>query len=129
MMKPMNEHDGTTVDDPIEELRLLDPSLGDESYWARFRFRVMTRAADALHMRRQTADVSVVGVVEGWSRMLAPVAAVAAVIAGFLLFSDMPTRPQPTDLEDLLMAEVEAMPPAEADEFSPTGVQFASEAF
>lgn len=129
MMKRMNDNDGHSVDDKIEELRVLDPSLNDESYWDRFRFRVMTRAADELHLRRVAPDGSVVGVVERWSRMLAPIAAAAAVIAGFLILSDAAATSQPVDLEEMLMAEVESLPPAEADEFSPTGVRFASEAF
>jgi len=128
MMNDMKKTDSMPATGPVEELRVLDPALHDESYWSRFRVRVMTRAADELFRRRQTADLSVVGVVEAWSRTLAPIAAVAAAIAGFLLLSDQMATTQPADLEELLMAAVESLSPGEED-FSPTGVQFASEAF
>jgi hypothetical protein len=111
---------------PFRGFDLLDPSIEDESYWARFRVRVMTRAADELFRRRLAADVSVVGVMEGWSRTLVPVAAMAAVLAGFLLLSDFRPSTEHADVEEILLAELDnpVVPTGEA-----VSVRFASEGF
>ncbi len=91
---------------PFTGFDILDPSIDDPSYWARFRVRVMTRAADELFRRRLAADVSVVGVVGGWSRTLVPAAAMAAVLAGFILLSDYRAATGTADVEEILLADL-----------------------
>lgn len=71
--------------DPAYDLGILDPGRRDSSYWARFRFRVMTRAADELRRRREMAEFTVLGVVQSWARVLVPAAAVAAAVGAVLL--------------------------------------------
>ena len=114
---------------PYGGFGLLDPSFDDESYWARLRFRVMTRAADELFRRRIAADVSVVGVMEGWSRTLMPVAAMAALLAGFILFSDYRAASGPADVEEILLADLDDLVRPLADESAGPVVRFALEGF
>jgi hypothetical protein len=114
---------------PFRGLGLLDPSFDDESYWARFRVRVMTRAADELFRRRIAADVSVVGVVEGWAKTLVPVAALAAVLAGFLLLSDYRASVGHADVEEILLAELDNPVLPSVDDAGTSAIRFASEGF
>lgn len=126
------ENDGVTRLEtvPVDEVRRFDPGFDDTSYWARFRFRVMTAAAEELDRRRRAVDVSVVGVMERWSRTLAPVAAVAAAIAGFVLLQDVPGPEGHVDVEEALIAELdELVLPAFMDEAELDGLQFASESW
>ncbi len=67
------------------DLRVLDPGSQDPGYWARFRFRVMTRAANELARRRQMADVTFLDVAQSWVRFLVPAAALAAAVGAVLL--------------------------------------------
>ncbi len=67
------------------DLGMLDPGRRDISYWARFRVRVMTRAADELTRRREMADVTVLELAQSWARVLVPAAAVAAAVGAVLL--------------------------------------------
>ncbi len=67
------------------DLGILDPGRRDSSYWARFRFRVMTQAADELARRRRTTDVTVLELVQSWTRVMVPAAAVAAAITALQL--------------------------------------------
>lgn len=101
-------HDSTQGGGPTAvDLGSLDPASEDESYWARFRFRVMTVAADELLRRRLMSETTVVGVMEEWSKALAPLAALAAALAGFLLFQDAPPRTSALVLEEALVTELE----------------------
>jgi hypothetical protein len=128
MSKNRIERDGIDAD-AFRGFHILDPSLDDETYWARFRVRVMTRAADELFRRRIAADISVVGVMEGWSRTLVPAAAIAAVMAGFILLSDYQYRSGPADLEEILLADlVDPVLPTSGETGTVT-VRFASEGF
>jgi hypothetical protein len=110
-------------------LDLLDPAILDKSYWARFRVRVMTRAADELFRRRLAADVSVVSVVEGWSRALVPAAAAAAVLVGLLLVADYRAANGPADVEEILLADLDDPLVPTIDGSGATAVRFASEGF
>ena len=67
------------------DLGILDPGRGDSKYWARFRIRVMSRAADELARRRGRAGVTVLELVQSWSRVLVPAAAVAAAVTALEL--------------------------------------------
>jgi hypothetical protein len=79
----LHENDG-----PFEsgyDLGVLDPGHLDDTYWARFRFRVVTRATDELVRRREMADVTVLEFAQSWARVLVPAAAVAAAVGALLL--------------------------------------------
>ncbi len=78
-------HEGEGCSGPGYDLGILDPGHGDSGYWARFRFRVMTRAADELRRRRGMAEFTVLDVVQSWARVVVPAAAVAAAVAAVLL--------------------------------------------
>ncbi len=110
-------------------LGLLDPELGDPGYWARFRVRVLRRAAPELARRRLMAEVSMSDVVLSWARAVVPVAVMAAAVAGLLLVHDQtPVQaPSSVSVEELLAAGVQgATIPAE---LANTQVAFASESF
>ena len=80
-------------DGPFESgynLGVLDPGHLDDTYWARFRFRVVRRATDELARRREMADVTVLEFAQSWARVLVPAAAVAAAV-GALLISQVRT--------------------------------------
>jgi len=71
---------------------------------------VMERAALELARRRRLARESVATVLSGWSRSLIPVAAAAAVVAAFLVGSEVrhaADNAPPLVLEDVLASEVE----------------------
>jgi hypothetical protein len=63
----------------------LDPGRLDSTYWARFRFRVVTKAAAELARRREMADITVLELAQSWARVLVPAAAVAAAVGALLL--------------------------------------------
>lgn len=113
----------------LNGLDILDPSWNDKNYWARFRVRVMTRAADELFRRRLAADVSVVGVMEGWSRTLVPVAAMIAVLVGFVVLSDYRATSGPAGLEEILLADLDNPVLPTVDEAGAISVRFASGGF
>jgi hypothetical protein len=120
------------IEEPPMDLGSLDPAAADDTYWARFRFRVMTAAADELFRRRLIAETTVVGVMQGWSRALAPIAALAAALAGFLLFQDATRSAGPLVLEEALVAELDdqTLPTFLDDGEADDGAfQFASETF
>jgi hypothetical protein len=127
------QHDSTRGHGPpAVHLGSLDPASEDESYWARFRIRIMTAAADELFRRRLTSETTVVRVMEGWSKALAPVAALAAALAGFFLYQEAPRAMGPLILEEALVAELEdqTLPLFIQDgEASDGAFQFASETF
>ena len=78
-------HEGEGFADPRYDLRFLDPSHRESSYWARFRFRVMTRAADELKRRREMVEFSLLDMVQSWARVVVPAAAAAAAVGALLL--------------------------------------------
>lgn len=67
------------------DLGTLDPGRLDSTYWPRFRFRVVTRAANELARRREMADITVLALAQSWARVLVPAAAVAAAVGALLL--------------------------------------------
>ena len=85
-------HEGEGYRDPGYDLGILDPGRLDSGYWSRFRFRVLTRAADELRRRRELAEFTVLDVVQSWARVLVPAAAVAAVVGAVLLTQGRSTR-------------------------------------
>jgi hypothetical protein len=75
-------------DGPFEsgyDLGVLDPGHLDDTYWARFRVRVVTTATDELARRREMADITLLDVAQSWARVLVPAAAVAAALGALLL--------------------------------------------
>jgi hypothetical protein len=93
------------------QLRSLDASQGDPSYWVRFRNWVMTDAASELARRRLAVELTVEDLLESWSRAVIPVAMAAAVATITLMQS-----PQADDtkvsaaigVEELLVREIPA---------------------
>ena len=91
------------------QLRSLDASQGDPSYWVRFRNWVMTDAASELARRRLAVELTVEDLLESWSRAVIPVAMAAAVATITLMQS-----PQADDtkvsvaigVEELLVREI-----------------------
>ncbi len=127
-----DEKNRDVIEERAVDLGSLDPAAVDESYWARFRFRVMTATADELFRRRLIAETTVVGVMQGWSRALAPVAALAAALAGFLLLQDVTRGAGPLALEEALVAELDdqTLPTFLDDgEANDGAFQFAAETF
>ncbi len=96
--------------EPRASLEAVDPGYGLPGYWERFHAMVMERAALELARRRRRARESVAAVLSGWSRSLIPVAAAAAVVAAFLVGSEVrhaADSAPPLALEDVLASEVE----------------------
>ena len=90
------------------DLGLLDPGREDSDYWARFRIRVMSRAADELARRRGRAGVTVLELVRSWSRVLVPAAAVAAAVMALELSrGGAPRSPDSQGPEQVLTQELE----------------------
>ena len=101
-------HEGEGRSDPGYDLGILDPGRRDSSYWARFRFRVMTRAADELRRRREMAAFTVLDVVQSWARVMVPAAAVAAALGAVLLSQNRRTAlTVPAGPEEILTQELE----------------------
>lgn len=87
----------------------VDPGYRMGGYWERFHARVMESVAFELARRRRLASESVAAVLSGWSRSLIPVAAAAAVVAVFLLGSEVrraADEAPPLALEEVLVSEV-----------------------
>lgn len=100
--------EGRRPSDPGYDLGVLDPGRDDASFWARFRFRVMTRASDELLRRRLMAEVTALELVQSWARTMMPVAAVAATVAGLLLFQGQrPGSAVAVGVEEALTRELE----------------------
>lgn len=96
--------------EPHAPLEAVDPGYGLPGYWERFHAVVMERAALELARRRRLARESVAAVLSGWSRSLIPVAAAAAVVAAFLVGSEVrhaADHAPPLVLEEVLAGEVE----------------------
>jgi hypothetical protein len=71
--------------DRVIELEAIDPATRDGLYWSRFHREVMQRAGAELARRRDLVTVTISDALSGWARMVVPVAAVAAAMAGVLL--------------------------------------------
>jgi hypothetical protein len=116
------------------QLRVLDPSQGDPSYWVRFRNWVMTDASSELARRRLAVELTVEGLLESWSRAVIPVALAAAVATIALMQS-----PQADDtkvsvaigVEELLVREipVETQPVFLSSDVTAGIVAFASDIY
>ena len=90
------------------DLGVLDPGREDSNYWARFRIRVMTGAADELARRRGRAGATVLELVQSWSRVLVPAAAVAAAVTALELARGGAPRASDTHgPEEVLTQELE----------------------
>ncbi|MBR44136.1 MAG: hypothetical protein CME18_06960 [Gemmatimonadetes bacterium] len=94
-----------------EQLRVLDPSQDDPSYWFRFRGWVMKEAEGELARRRMSVDLTVEDLLESWSRTVIPVAMAAAIAAIALIRSspdDAPELFMAVGVEELLVREIPA---------------------
>ena len=94
-----------------EQLRVLDPSQDDPSYWFRFRGWVMKEAEGELVRRRMSVDLTVEDLLESWSRTVIPVAMAAAIAAIALIRSspdDAPELFMAVGVEELLVREIPA---------------------
>lgn len=116
-----------------EALRSLDPAGSDTTYWFRFHHRVMEMARGELARRRMMAEVTVGDVVASWGRALVPGAALAAMIAAFLMLQARAVPVQtPVAVEDLLAEGLDAPIPTVLTEERTSGsgaVVFASDVF
>ena len=106
---PVGSTNGDSSREPRVSLEVVDPVSRWPGYWERFHAAVMERAAFELARRRELARESVAAVLSGWSRSLIPVAAAAAVVAAFLVGSEVrhAADTPPLALEDVLASEVE----------------------
>ncbi len=77
----------------VVELEAIDPAARDGLYWTRFHREVMKRAGAELARRRQQVEVTIADALSGWARMVVPVAAVAAALAGVMLVQNTPAPP------------------------------------
>ena len=94
-----------------EQLRVLDPSQDDPSYWFRFRGWVMKEAEGELARRRMSVGLTVEDLLESWSRTVIPVAMAAAIAAIALIRSspdDAPELFMAVGVEELLVREIPA---------------------
>ena len=94
-----------------EQLRVLDPSQDDPSYWFRFRGWVMKEAEGELVRRRMSVDLTVEDLLESWSRTVIPVAMAAAIAAIALIRSSPDEAPElfmAVGVEELLVREIPA---------------------
>ena len=114
-----------------QALSLLDPAQENPNYWFRFRSWVLTSAAAELARRRLICELTVTDVMNSWARGVVSTAALAAGLAALLLIRgpDAPA-PQPVDVEELIVSEVEGetMPSLVPPETN-GAVAFASEIF
>ncbi len=110
-----------------ERLALLDPATEDPNYWLRFRDRVLTDAARALAQRRLLVRLTVPDVVASWGRAIVPTAALAAALAGVILFRAGAREVRTTPVAPV--AEVEAVPVTLAPAAAASFVAMVPEAF
>ena len=93
------------------QLRVLDPSQDDPSYWFRFRGWVMKEAAGELARRRMSVDLTVEDLLESWARTVIPVAMAAGIAAITLIRSSPDDDPKvfmAVGVEELLVREIPA---------------------
>ena len=95
------DSDNNGVADRVIELDAIDPATRDGLYWARFHREVMARAVAELARRRELVEVTIADALSGWARMVVPVAAVAAAMAGVLLVQS-PEEPAAQVIVDAL---------------------------
>ena len=94
-----------------EQLRVLDPSQDDPSYWFRFRGWVMKEAEGELARRRMSVDLTVEDLLESWARTVIPVAMAAGIAAITLIRSSPDDDPKvfmAVGVEELLVREIPA---------------------
>ena len=94
-----------------EQLRVLDPSQDDPSYWFRFRGWVMKEAAGELARRRMSVDLTVEDLLESWARTVIPAAMAAGIAAITLIRSSPDDDPKvfmAVGVEELLVREIPA---------------------
>lgn len=84
-MAEHQEGEQNGVANRVTELDAIDPAAHDGLYWARFHREVMRRAGAELARRREVVQVTISDALSGWARMVVPVAAVAAALAGVAL--------------------------------------------
>ncbi len=107
---PVGDTNASRTREVRASLEIVDPGYRLPGYWERFHATVMERTAFELARRRRLARESVAAVLSGWSRSLIPVAAAAAVVAAFLVGSEVryaADAAPPLVLEDVLAAEIE----------------------
>ena len=113
-------------------LEALDPARQDPNYWMRFREWVVTNSAAELARRRLMAELTMSDVMSSWARTLVPTAALAAALAGLMLFRTQPVEiAHEVSLEEMLTSEVdgETIPVTLGADDSESAVTFASEIF
>jgi hypothetical protein len=76
-----------TEQHPLLDLGSLDPGTGDPDYWDRFSEVTLERARPQLQARAWSRRPSLGLQLVSWGRALAPMAALAAALAGILLVS------------------------------------------
>ena len=106
---PGHNRNGDSADGLQQLLAVMDPEYERPGYWDLLRATVMERAAFELARRRRLARESVAAVLSGWSRSLIPVAVAAAVVAAFLVGSEVRQAADMTPpllLEDIFASEV-----------------------
>ena len=106
---PGHNQDGDSADGVRRLLLVMDPEYERPGYWGRLHATIMERASFELAKRRRLARESVATVLSGWSRSLIPVAVAAAVIAAFLVDSEVRRAAHATPpllLEDIFASEV-----------------------
>jgi hypothetical protein len=98
--------------EPNRLLEVLDPGHTDPGYWSRFHGRVMSVVSAELARRRLLEqELTVSQVVQAWWRVLVPAAALAAALAGGLLFEGRAAmETAPLGIEELLVAGLEGEP-------------------
>lgn len=90
------------VADRVIELEALDPAARDGLYWSRFHRTVIQRAGAELARRRDLVQVTIADALSGWARMVVPMAAVAAAMAGVLLVQSGGPEPAQVVVDDIL---------------------------
>jgi hypothetical protein len=88
--------------DRVIELDAIDPATRDGLYWSRFHRDVMQRAGAELARRRELMEVTISDALSGWARMVVPVAAVAAAMAGVLLVQSGDSGSSQVVIDDIL---------------------------
>ncbi len=86
----------------------LDPEQRDALYWSGFHTRVMALVEAELARRRVVeAPLGVIQIVQGWGRILVPLAAAAALVGALLLDGRHSPEPALASVEELLLGGLE----------------------
>jgi len=92
------------------DLTPLDPESRRAGFWDAYHADVMDGAALPLARRRSLAEPHVPDLLFQWGRMVAPVAAAAAILAALALTRGGPVpSPEPIAVEDLLASDFSAI--------------------